>query len=146
MPSPTVPGGLEFLEPLLSKKSPGWSQRDPRKCGEPDRAGNGVRSACFRLSHPSLPPPPASEIAAGPQSFPKLAHEPQVWPGDTAGVVAVEPAVDSMDIYGGREQGGDRSGQAYSQPSSCPRHTHPSCSFCLGKEQRPQVSVREKDK
>lgn len=82
-----------------------------------------------------VPPPPASEIAAGPQSFPKLAREPQVWPGDTAGVVAVEPAVDSMDIYGGREQGGDRSGQAYSQPSSCPQrvtHTQAAAS-ALGK-------------
>lgn len=71
-----------------------------------------------------VPPPPASEIAAGPQSFPKLAREPQVWPGDTAGVVAVEPAVDSMDIYGGREQGGDRSGQAYSQPHLVPSGSH----------------------
>lgn len=88
-----------------SKSLPGRSQRDPSvECGEPGRAREEcLEGLLHRPAHPlPVPPPPATEIAAaGLQSFPKLAREPQVWPGDTGGVAAVEPAGDSMHIYGG---------------------------------------------
>lgn len=106
----------------------------PQRAWRAGPAGNSVFGhPLHRLTSLPAPPPPAGEIAAaGPQSFPKLAREPQVWPGDTAGVVAAEPAVGSMDIYGDGERGGDALDK---HVPSLHLITHPSCSLGPGREE-----------
>lgn len=132
-PNPTVPGGQGSLELLWSKKvSPRGHKGTPASVESQAGRGESVGSGLCTDQHIPVPPPPATEIAAaGPQSFPKLACEPQVWPGDTGRVVAVVPAGDSMHIYGGRR------GQLWtSMFSAFILSRGGSHSFCQGKEQR----------